>query len=290
MSAICNLCGSEYLKRHYAFEKYSVMKCEACGLHFLYPVPDYEELKKIYSKEYYFSPDSNVFGYSDYKRDVNLIILTAIQRYNFVKAQIGKADNIKLLDIGCAYGYYLDIARLYGWDVTGIEIHEEAAKECVDNLKLNVKIGTIRDCDFQSESFDIITCWDLLEHLQDPQAFFEEANKILKPGGSICLTTPDISSLPAKVMGKRWMGYKSREHIYFFNKNILNKYFEKNGFTMKNCMHVGKYISKDLLFNRLKYYFGCFSFAASLMKYFIKPYFYLNPFDIIYARGQKTDS
>ena len=115
---ICNLCGSSHCNKQLSLQdKYSVMKCSNCGLSFLDPIPSQEELEKIYSKDYYFSTDSNQTGYSDYKKDMDLIVLTAIRRYRMIMSKIKNSNDIKLLDVGCAYGYFLDIARLYGWDM-----------------------------------------------------------------------------------------------------------------------------------------------------------------------------
>jgi 2-polyprenyl-3-methyl-5-hydroxy-6-metoxy-1,4-benzoquinol methylase len=288
MPVQCNLCGSDRTSKKMDIQEYSLLCCENCDFYFLDPIPTHQELEKLYSPGYYSSLDSNQLGYTNYKEDVDLIILTAIQRYRLITSKIKPKSNFKLLDIGCAYGYYLDLARLYGWDVMGVELNPEAVREASEIFKLDIKPGRVHDHAFEDASFDLITCWDLVEHLQDPKAFFQENNRILKTGGSLVLTTPDISSLPSRVMGKRWMGYKTIEHIHFFSKETLSKYFEKTGFELKECCYIGKHISINLFIDRFKYYFGSLGFMTGGLRKVLPPYFYLNPFDILYVRAEKV--
>jgi len=283
----CNLCGSSRKTKKIDFKQHALVRCVDCGFYFLDPVPTHEELVKLYSDGYYSSSDSNQLGYSNYKEDVDLIVLTAIQRYRLITSKIKPKEGLKLLDIGCAYGYYLDLARLYGWDVRGVELNPEAVREGKDILKLDIKHGRIQDHHFEDESFDLITCWDLIEHLQDPKGFLQANNRILKTGGSLVLSTPDISSWPSRIMGRRWMGYKTIEHVHFFSRDTLAEYFKRTGFELKECYFLGKYISINLFIDRFQYYFGPLSFMTGALRKILPSYFYLNPFDILYARAEK---
>ena len=88
-------------------------------------------------------------------------------------------------------------------------------------------------------------------------------------------------------MGRRWMGYKTIEHIHFFSQETLTKYFEKTGFKLKECHYIGKYISINLFIDRFKYYFGPLDIVTGVLKKVLPSYFYLNPFDILYVRAEK---
>jgi len=289
LKSSCNLCQSRHAKEVYSFSGYSLVRCENCSLHFLHPLLTAVELKQIYSDEYYLSPDSNVFGYSDYRKDVDAIILTAIKRYVDIEKDFTNGAK-SILDVGCAYGYYLDIARLHGWKTVGVEFHEECSKFANEHFGLNVHHGSYDDHGFGEDEFDVVTCWDVLEHLNNPQRFFEVAHRILRPGGKLFLTTPDIESLPSRIMKSRWMGIKSREHQYFFSRETLSRYLEKNGFSMESCKYVGKYITSDLLIRRLQYYLGPLASILRFAQFLFPTYFYLNPFDILYISAKKTHS
>src|SRR4029077_7211737 len=103
VTAQCNLCGSSRASKNMDIQKHSLLCCEECGFYYLYPVPSHQELVKLYSGGYYSSQDSNQLGYTNYKEDVDLIILTAIQRYRLITSWIQSKKGLKLLDIGCAY-------------------------------------------------------------------------------------------------------------------------------------------------------------------------------------------
>ena len=83
------------------------------------------------------------------------------------------------------------------------------------------------------------------------------------------------------------MGIKSREHLYFFSRKTLEKYLDKNGFTMEKCTYVGKFITPALLIDRLKYYFGPLAGIAGVAKRILPQHFYLNPYDILYVAAKK---
>lgn len=285
MDIICNSCGGKVHQKIMMIQGHCLMRCNTCSLGFLDPIPTDEQISAMYQEEYYQSKDSNQVGYSNYKEDVDLIIKTVIRRYARMKDFLPKKQPLKLLDVGCAYGYYLDIARLYGWDVLGVEINPAAVKDCEQVSKLSVIQKPLTKANFPDAHFDVVTAWDLVEHVQDPNQLFKEISRILKPGGSFALATPDVDSFPSKLMGNRWMGYKSKEHIYFFSKKTLTDYCERHGMKVMESYYVGKYISRDLFINRVNNYFG--SFAAGLFGAIVPRSFYLNPFDIVYLRAQK---
>src|SRR4051812_20108017 len=118
MPALCNLCSSLNHRDVMTIQGHSLKKCLNCGLGFLDPIPSLDDLKQMYTGDYYKSPDSNKAGYSSYQKDADLIVMTAQRRYRMISPKIKPQGKIKLLDVGCAYGYYLDVARqLYGWEV-----------------------------------------------------------------------------------------------------------------------------------------------------------------------------
>jgi 2-polyprenyl-3-methyl-5-hydroxy-6-metoxy-1,4-benzoquinol methylase len=133
-----------------------------------------------------------------------------------------------LLDIGCATGELMELAKEMGFDVYGVEISPEGYSICNKKfgedriIKSSLKAG-----DFPSGFFDVITLCDVLEHITEPKVFLEIINDILKPNGLLMIVTPDTSSWACKIMGMRWPHYKE-EHVYYYNQSNLVKLLSPN--------------------------------------------------------------
>src|SRR3989304_8692940 len=142
-----------------------------------------EEIKNLYSEDYFMGGE-----YADYKNGKNVIQRNFRNRLKVVKRYV---SNGKLLELGSAYGLFLDLAREI-FDVIGYEMCSEAAECARSELKLDV-----RDTDFVKENlgnkiFDVVCLWDCIEHLPSPQLFIEKINTLLKLGGYLFITTGEI--------------------------------------------------------------------------------------------------
>jgi 2-polyprenyl-3-methyl-5-hydroxy-6-metoxy-1,4-benzoquinol methylase len=136
----------------------------------------------------------------------------------------------KILDIGCGAGIFLDYARKLGWDTYGIELTESNYRFAKYNLGLNVFQGKIEDFEFRGNYFDSITMLDALEHTEDPLKILKKVKYLLKDDGLLCLETPNASSVYHLFLGKRWISFSEVSHIYFFNKQALEKLLHNLGF------------------------------------------------------------
>ncbi len=118
----------------------------------------------------------------------------------------------RLLDVGCGHGLLLDEARTRGYETLGLELSREAARYARDTLKLDVRelplesFNEGRNGDSPGE-FDAIVLADVLEHLDDPVGAIDACARLLRPGGVVCIVTPDPSSVTARAAGARWWGY-----------------------------------------------------------------------------------
>ena len=110
----------------------------------------------------------------------------------------------RLLDVGCATGFFLDLARRDGWQVAGIEPSEWASSYARDVLGLDVKQGTVSTAELRDNYFDVITLWDVVEHLVDPLGDFTRLAAALKPGGLLAFSTHSIESPAARILGGRY--------------------------------------------------------------------------------------
>lgn len=217
---------------------FSILKCLNCGLTFIHPLPQKEDIEKYY-RSYY-----NLQINSEYSRGISLnykdTYMSEIinNRLNCLKKYCPYG---KLLDIGCGTGVFLDEARENGWEVTGIDIADDAVQYARDKFKLEVFQGELDSINLPAAHFDVITMWDLIEHLENPLAILKKANKILKDKGKIVILTPNENSLIKKIIflffklsGKRWdflvkKGY-GIHHLYYFSDKNIKELLKKAGF------------------------------------------------------------
>jgi SAM-dependent methyltransferase len=127
-----------------------------------------------------------------------------------------------LLDVGCATGLFLDAAQRYGqWEVRGIEPSLSAAEFGRQQLGLDIVQGTFADVDLEDTTFDVITMWDVLEHLHHPVTALQKASRLLRPGGLLVVRVPHLESIDARVFGRYWAGLDAPRHLHVFPRNVL---------------------------------------------------------------------
>lgn len=253
----CNLCGSNSTKPLMQINGFKIVKCKNCSLVYVNPRLKPVSLHKVYNKNYYRNPafngaKSSLCGYMEYLQEKDFIVATFKKRLEQIENYF---RNGRLLDVGCAYGFFLELAKKNGWQVQGLEISEAAYRYAKNSLKLPVLNKTLEDAKFKNESFDAVTLFDVIEHLPNPKATIKEARRILKPNGLIVITTPNIGSAAAKILGRNWEEVKRvREHIYFFSKPTLKRLLELNNFKVLRTESAGRYFSVESAIKRGKIY------------------------------------
>ena len=289
----CNLCGADDTKLVALIDQLRIVRCNRCGLTYVNPRYQESELQQIYTESYY-DHDGIVnglefFGYDDYVADEENIKLTFAGRLKTIEKL---ASPGRLLDIGCATGFFLSLARDQGWQVVGTEVSSFSAGYARDKLGLDVRLGALRSLGFEDGSFDTVTMWDVLEHVTDPMAELKEVARVLRTGGILSIITPDAGSLVARVLGNRWEEYRRvREHVYFFSRRTLSRMLGEVGFEVLKVESAGKIFYLGPALERLKYYTwdGALTSAASRLVYrmgLAKLRVRVNPFTkmTVYAR------
>lgn len=137
----------------------------------------------------------------------------------------------RILDVGCAYGWFLEVARERGWDAAGVEV-EAATAEVARAAGLDVRLGTLADAGYADSTFDAIGLWDVLEHVVDLDAFLAECRRILKPGGVLAINSPNVRSVMARVTKARWSWLLLPMHVWHFTPASLRRVLQKRGFTV----------------------------------------------------------
>lgn len=134
-----------------------------------------------------------------------------------------------LLDVGCGDGKFLALAQQMGWTVTGLEPDPSAARNARAKGIMVIE-GDISALANQVACFDVITCSHVIEHVHDPVAVLQAMHRLLKPGGSLWIETPNIDSLGHAYFAESWRGLEPPRHLVLFNHDSLNSILYKVGF------------------------------------------------------------
>ncbi|MDD1776995.1 MAG: class I SAM-dependent methyltransferase, partial [Candidatus Helarchaeota archaeon] len=159
-------------------------------------------------------------GYSDYERLFSNLLETGNSPELDLIESVIPLKGCHLLEVGCATGELLALARSRGASTIGLEISDYAAEVAKSRHGLDVRVGSLESQQFTSNTFDLVIALEVIEHVPSPITFLREISRILKPGGFVCLSTPNYRC--ARRWGERWMGFQmSFEHIYFFSDEVL---------------------------------------------------------------------
>jgi len=208
-----------------------VVHCQECHLEFVNPLPSVEAMQENYKKEM-IGNESESGLHSNYILERQKRIKSFSKLYNSRLSLIESFYPSKgnLLDIGCGAGFFLNIAKERGWNCHGLEILPEYIKYAKENFALeNIHFESLDESlTYDENTFDVITLWDLIEHLRNPLKSLKQINRVMKPGGLLVIWTPNVKN--AIVLKEKWIGYKTLQHFYFFSKDSLNNMLRKAGF------------------------------------------------------------
>lgn len=246
-------------------------------------MPRPEDLHAVYGEAYFRNSRSDETGYDDYEADRFCILRTANRRLEAIEKFVPTRG--RLLDVGCALGFFMEAATRRGWLVAGVDISEHATSYARDELGLDARTGTLQSLPFESGAYDVVTAWDVIEHVTDPVGELRAMRRLLRAGGLLVLSTPDIGSRLAKLTKSRWMGFKlAEEHLVYFDRDTVEKALAHAGFEVVEMRPIGKDVSLDFFSRRLQLYAGPF---AKLMEIAVnaaglgRASVYANPRDIL---------
>jgi 2-polyprenyl-3-methyl-5-hydroxy-6-metoxy-1,4-benzoquinol methylase len=193
---------------HGRHEAYTLLRCPACSLVWLSQPPQPEEMGQHYTEAY----DRLISASGDNSpqrwRDRNAVLS--------MHRQSGT-----LLDLGCSSGAFLQTLQGKGWNLFGIEMSPESARQARAKSGATVFVGSILDAQFAAGSFDVITCFDVLEHLYEPRRILARVGEWLKPGGIFYVLVPNIDSAESRVFGSYWHGLELPRHLFHYSPKSL---------------------------------------------------------------------
>lgn len=244
--AVCPLCGAAEAPLRYPGNLLPVREC-ACGMFFLWPQPTPDQLRGMYGSDYYRS--LGISGEDD--AAVGAMKKQTFRR-QFAAASAGLKPG-KVLDVGCACGFFLEAATEAGWEAYGVELSSFAAELAREKFGARVHNGTLEEAGYPEGFFDAVTLFDLLEHVPAPGAFLGEVRRVLRPEGRLLLVLPNAASLSARLMGRHWSHYNA-EHLHYFTPLTVARLLSACGFEVEQVSNAPKYLSLSYIFNQLRRY------------------------------------
>jgi SAM-dependent methyltransferase len=224
----CGLCMRRTYRMKYAIQGYRIGRCEGCGLVQVIDNVDEATLAGLYGKSYY--EGENSYVYPDYLANSDI----KTRDYELRLSRICAKNNISrpgsCLEIGCAFGLFLNVAKHRGWNTTGIELSEHSAAYARDHFGLDVSSQPNALQKLPTESHNLVVMWDVIEHLKDPLKTLTEVRRILTRDGLLVLSTGDIGSLGARLYGKRWHLIAPPYHLFYFDRRTIRRMLADAGF------------------------------------------------------------
>ncbi len=230
----CNLCGADdtrllfvgHDRLHDLPGEFPVVECRECGLIYQNPQLDAQEILPYYPEHYvsYYTPIENEtfwFRRLDRQRGVR-------RRCGVVQKRVPEPG--KLLDIGCGTAIFIDGMHQLGWQVFGSDLNPQVIEEGRTRFDFDLRAGLLEEIGYPDGFFDVVTMWDVIEHVHDPRSTLLEIGRILKPGGWVFLNTPHPEGLNARLYGRTWIGWDVPRHLYLISPAVMSRYLAETGF------------------------------------------------------------
>lgn len=237
----CPLCKASGATPAYQKPSLRVFRCPSCTLVFEWPQLSDQAAQELYGDSYYESwgieQDPSV---REMKKRTFELKLRAIERV---------ISPGRILDVGCATGFFLEAAAERGWQAHGVEVNPYAVQQARKQFGDRVVEGTIESKQLDGLSFDAVAMSDVLEHVCDPLATLYRANELLREGGLVAITTPNVAGLAALIFRSRWPHLKA-EHQFYFSPRTLSDLLTRAGFRVLSLKSAVKALSLNYIYSQ----------------------------------------
>lgn len=275
------LLGCGALRPWFARAGRRVQRCPSCGL---VVVPEGlavdESGVSIYESETsVFEADGNEGYYFDETNFANCRLKLA-----WVARDLPRGS--RLLDAGANFGHFLKVAQ-ERYDATGIDLSPTAVRWSRERLGVRNHVGSVYDVTEPAGSYDAVTLWDVIEHLEDPLRALQRLRELLRPGGFLFLSTPDSGSPVARLLGRQWHYLDPLQHITVFSRRNLQEALEAAGFRIVRTGSLGHHYRLRYVIDRLAYLHrghplgALFAGTRRILGPILGLSVYLNPGDVV---------
>lgn len=276
----CAVCGGASASTLYE----GILRCAACGHVFADMRLTDEELFRLYNEEFFTGAE-----FSDYASDERYFRKNFALRFRELQKFIDPARHRRLLEIGSAYGFFLDTVKHHFASAEGIDITDAGTVHARERLGLDVVQADFLAHDYGARKFDVVCMWDTVEHLREPQAYVEKIAAHTDAGALLAMTTGDIASVNARLRGRSWRLIHPPTHLHYFSPGTIARMLDRHGFEVVYNRYCGFWRS-----------FGNVAYNVLVLRQnrpaLFRPVertglarlgFYLNLYDIMYVIARK---
>ena len=233
----CPLCNSNNItkkctcKDHFATgESFDIFRCDDCGFTFTQGIPDEKEIGHYYESSDYISHSNTNKGLTNklYHIARNFMLM---RKVSLVK-KLTLLRHGKLLDYGAGIGHFARAIQRQGWDITAIEKNEKARAHSKEVFNFEI-LPEESFKELEPQSYDVITLWHVMEHLQNLDDFWEQAKKLLDESGIMIVAVPNCASYDAENYGEHWAAYDVPRHLWHFTSSTMLRLGDKHGFILE---------------------------------------------------------
>lgn len=217
-----------------------IVRCQRCQLVYSNPRASTEKILDSYK----------AVEDPTYVQEQDGRLLTFTHHIKHMEKHVGSANGRNLVDVGCYTGIFVEVARSHGWQAVGVEPSHWAANYA-QSRGLPVIEGTLATSGIADASQDVVTLWDVIEHLPDPLSELEQVARVTKPGGWAVLHTMDIDSIAARVMRERWP-WLMQMHLIYFSQRTMATMLQKVGFEPVYSRAMGRYLRLGYFASRVE--------------------------------------
>jgi 2-polyprenyl-3-methyl-5-hydroxy-6-metoxy-1,4-benzoquinol methylase len=212
-----------------------LVRCSGCGFVSADMNLSDEEIRELYGWKYFHGAE-----YANYLQEKDSLLLNFQRKLNTLLKYVDDPEHKALFEVGCAYGFFLELARRTFSRASGIDISTEAVTHARDVLGVNAGPGDFLSAPLE-DRYDVVCMWDVIEHLSRPDLFLERIASLLVPGGILALTTGDIDSMNARIRGARWRLIHPPTHLHYFSQRTLQTLLARFGLQVVSLIYAGNY-------------------------------------------------
>lgn len=236
----CPVCGNAASNKIFSVKDYTVsqlmfevVECTQCSHRFTHEIPNLDEIGAYYKSDQYISHTDSSQGLLNkvyqFVRNISLV-----SKRELIEQSTGQKKG-NLLDYGCGTGAFLNEMKTAGWNIAGIEPDAGAMDKAIQLTGANIQSPAFLST-LESERFDAITLWHVLEHVHTLHETIDQLKALLKPGGTLIIAVPNYTSYDARYYKNYWAAYDVPRHLYHFSPMSMQKLISSHGMTVEKIL------------------------------------------------------